>query len=107
VSSLTAERRWEVLACGYGALVAAVLGDFLAGLTSAMADRPLLLTPLEPAVLVDAASCSTSSSPAVPPCPASCRVWRPMPVLEPFADVSATPRASRVARSAACWRDPD
>ena len=36
--SLTAERRWEVVAYGYGLLVTAVLGYFLAGLTIQVSD---------------------------------------------------------------------
>ena len=36
--SLTAERRWEVVAYGYGLLVTAVLGYFLVGLTIQVSD---------------------------------------------------------------------
>jgi hypothetical protein len=38
VLSLTAERRWEVVAYGYGLLVTAVLGYFLVGLTIQVSD---------------------------------------------------------------------
>ena len=36
--SLTAERRWEIVAYGYGLLVTAVLGYFLVGLTIQVSD---------------------------------------------------------------------